>query len=93
MIRRQEVYNKKLSGAVNRYWIEKYIYQFPTEKTWTLTPLEKGKEGMWTVHVNEVGNNFTVNLSTESSKLELGEGIKARNVGKQSDSLLRFERI
>lgn len=90
-VHRQEVYNKKLSQSVNRYWIERFIWQ-KANNTWTLIPLEKLKEGMWTVHVEEVASNFMVQLVSDVS-VELGVGLKARLIGKPHESILRFERV
>ena len=44
-LRRQEVYNKKVSMAVNRYWIERFLFQEQSNCaiSWTLTVLEKSK--------------------------------------------------
>lgn len=88
-IHRQEVYNKRLRMNVNKFWIERYIWQRPFD-IWTLIPLEKLKEGMWTVHVEEVASNFMVQLNGKNS-FDLGERLKARLIGKPHESILRFE--
>lgn len=96
MIHRKELYNKRLSSSVNRFWIEKYLWQQQELTTnslssWTLIPLEKVKEGIWTVFIEEVATIFVVKISDEG--IELGHAIKGRMIGKQSDSLLSFDRV
>lgn len=93
-IHRQEIYNKRLASAVNRFWIEKFIWQQEEancEQIWTLTPLEKLKENLWMVHVNEVANNFMV--VAKGKNIELGENVKSKIVGKSHETLLKFETI
>jgi len=93
-IHRQELYNKRLSSAVNRFWIEKYLWQEEQEdkeRIWSLVPLERLKEGLWTVHVEQVATNFICQLN--DSGIELGCPIRAKLIGNPADSLLRFERL
>ena len=93
-IHRQELYNKRLATNVNRYWIEKFIWQQEKEnpdQIWTLTPLEKLKDDLWMVQVNEVQNNFMVAM--KSKKLDLGENFKSKIVGKAYETFMKFEPI
>lgn len=94
-IHRQELYNKRLAASVNRFWIEKFIWQQEREnrdQIWTLTPLEKLKEDMWMVHVNEVESNFMVAIKGDG-KFDLGENIKSKIIGKSYETILKFETI
>ena len=94
-IHRQELYNKKLAASVNRFWIEKFIWQQEKDnrdQIWTLTPLEKLKDNLWMVHVNEVANNFMVSIKC-GDKVHLGENIKSKIIGKSYETLLKFEPI
>jgi hypothetical protein len=93
-IHRQELYNKRLATSVNRFWIEKFIWQQEganRDQIWTLTPLEKFKEDLWMVHVHEVENNFLVAI--KGGKFDLGEKFKSKIIGKSCETLLKFEVI
>lgn len=98
-VRRQEIYNKKFSFGVNRFWIERFIWQEEQkngaafkESLWTLTPLERIKEGLWTVHVEEVASNFIVQMKN-GTRMELGESVKGRITSRSHESILKFELI
>ena len=93
-VQRQEDYNKKLGFAVNRFWVEQFMWQEirESETTWTLIPLEKIKENLWTVHVEEVASNFIVQVRSVNV-VELGESLKGRIVSRPHDSILKFELI
>lgn len=94
-IHRQELYNKKLVASANRFWIEKFIWQQEKDnfdQIWTLTPLEKIKDGLWMVHINEVANNFMVSIKC-GDKVHLGEDIKSKIIGKSYETLFKFEPI
>ena len=91
-IRRQELYNKKLSFAVNRYWIERFLWQEShggKGAIWTLTLLERIKEGLCTVHVEEVATNFIVQIKTNTR--DLGVSVKGSIVSGPGVSILKFE--
>lgn len=95
LIRRQEIYNKRFGMEVNRYWIERFIWQQQAEEqgneySWTLTPLEEIKNGVWTVHIDQVANNFVAQIKNECGDL-LGTEVKGRLVSKPWESLLKFE--
>ena len=95
-IHRQEIYNKRLSTGVNRFWVQKFIWQQEKEtdfdQFWTLTPLEKLQEGIWMIHVNEVANNFMVSIKTKDN-LTLGDSLKCKIISKPHETLLKFEPI
>jgi hypothetical protein len=101
-IHRQELYNKRLSSAVNRFWIEKFLWQEGADKVWTLVPLERIKNdstgSLWTVHVEQVATNFICQLNNVAKSQNdnndlIGSPINARLIGSSSDSLLTFERM
>lgn len=96
-IHRQEQYNRKLSGSVNKYWIEEYLKRMKSsggKDTWTLIPLEKIRDDFWNVHIEEVATNFIVQLKTKSvGSISLGEPFPARFVTKESSKIITFEQI